>query len=42
MIIGSYTAIIDSLISCYVIDEINQKRKSLKPKYAPKEIQTLF
>jgi|688.fasta_scaffold2233497_1 hypothetical protein len=42
VIIGSYSACIDSLMTCYVIDELNQKEKDGKPLYAPSEMIELF
>ncbi len=43
VIIGSYQACIDTLMTCYVIDELNQKEKEDgKPLYAPAEMVELF
>jgi hypothetical protein len=43
VIIGSYSACIDALMTCYAIDELNQKQKEKgKPLYAPVEMVDLF
>jgi hypothetical protein len=43
VIIGSYSTSIDALMTCYVIDELNQKKKNQgKPLYAPPEMAELF
>lgn len=42
VIIGSYSACIDTLMTCYVVDEVNQMEKQAKPLYAPVEMAEMF